>query len=241
MMLQKKYSRSTLKKIQIVFKSAYEKAIHNKLCNSNPAYDLIIPNATVKKIRALTRNEEIAVRAAAKEDPLGFITIFLLDTGIRSFELIGLKWSAYSHEKHEIYITSSKTKKGIRAVPLIGEAESIIQNQPHLCDYIFTSTRGTPVTKTVLRKLYGRLRKKTGIPVITNHVYRHSFATRMVEHGADYKALSDILGHTNVDFTINTYTNAETAFLHEQISLMEEKPKRKIFRIKKLTLKPYRT
>lgn len=235
----KKYSKSTLKKMQIVFNSAYKKAIHNRICEYNPACCLTIPDAAVRKVRALTRDEESAVRKAAIEDPLGHIAIFFLDTGIRTCELINLEWDAYNSNKHEVYIVRSKSKNGIRTVPLIHEAESIIQKQPHLGKYIFTSTKGTPVTKTVLNKLYSRLRKKTGIQIITNHVYRHSFATRMVEHGADYKALSEILGHANVNFTINTYTNAETAFLHEQISVMEDKPKRKTYKIKELRHRVY--
>ena len=218
----KKYSKSTLKKMQIVFSAAYKKAILNRICEFNPACCLTIPEASVKKVRALTREEEIAVRNAAKEDPLGHIAIFFLDTGIRACELIGLEWEAYDPNNHEIFIVKSKSKNGVRTVPLIHEAENIIQKQPHCGKYIFTSTKGNPITKTVLNKLYTRLRKKTGIQIITNHVYRHSFATRMVEHGADYKALSEILGHANVNFTINTYTNAETSFLHEQISVIED-------------------
>lgn len=230
----KKYSKSTLKKMQIVFSAAYKKAIHNRICDYNPACCLTIPDAAVKKVRALTRDEEAAVREAAKGDSLGHIAIFFLDTGIRTCELANLEWDAYNSSKHEIYIVRSKSKNGVRTVPLIHEAEGIIQKQPHRGKYIFTSTKGTPVTKTVLSKLYGRLRKKTGIQIITNHVYRHSFATRMVEHGADYKALSEILGHSNVNFTINTYTNAETSFLHEQISVIENKPKRKTYKVKEL-------
>jgi integrase len=237
----KKYSKSTLKKMQIVFKAAYERAISNKICKDNPACGLTIPDATVKKVRALTRTEETAVRTAAKEDRLGHIAIFFLDTGIRSCELTGLKWNAYNPEKHEIYIFKSKTRRGIRTVPLIQEAETIIQNQPHRCEYIFASAKGTPITKTVLKRLYERLREKTGIKIITNHVYRHSFATRMIERGADYKALSQILGHASVDFTLDTYADAETEFLHEQISVLEKPHKRRLYKIKKLSLKPYRT
>ncbi len=236
----KKYSRSTVKKMQMVFRLAIRKAIHNKLCTDNPAESLTLPEASVKKVRALTRSEETVIRLAAKEDSLGHITLFLLDTGIRACELINLMWDAYSPDRHEIRIYSSKTKRGIRTIPLIHEAEAIIQAQPHLGKYIFTSTQGTPVTKTVLKRLYERLRKTTGIQILTNHVCRHTFATRMVERGADYKALSQILGHASVDFTLDTYADAETDFLHEQISLLEKPHKRKSYKIKKLFLKPYR-
>lgn len=229
------YSKSTLKKIKIVFKSAYSAAIRNHKCQNNPALYLEIPEASEKEIRALTRDEETIVVKAASEDRLGHIAIFLLDTGLRACEIINLKWSDYDPHIKEIYIRKSKSKKGIRIVPLIVEADNIIKSQSHCCDNIFVSTRNSPITKTVLKRLYNRLRKKTGIDMLTNHVYRHSFATRMIEKKADYKALSEILGHSDVDFTINTYTNAETKFLHEQISVLENKP-RKMMKLKRIKL-----
>jgi len=227
-----KYAKSTLKKMKIIFKSSYEIAIRNHKCKSNPALFVTIPNATEKEIRALTQEEEIRVIEAAKHDRLGHIAIFMLYTGLRTCEITNLKWSDYNFQKKEISIRKSKTKRGIRIVPVIQEANNIINSLPHYCEYIFTSTKKNPITKTVMRRLYNRLRKKTGIEIITNHVYRHSFATRMIENNADYKALSVILGHSDVEFTINTYTNAETKFLHEQVSLLENKSKRKVFTIK---------
>jgi integrase len=229
-----KYSKSTLKKMKIIFKNAYNAAIRNNICLKNPALDLCIPEAPEKEIRSLTRQEEEIIVAAAMNDILGHLALFMLETGLRASELMDLKWIDYNPEKDEIYIRKSKTKNGIRIVPLTVEAKKIIENQKHYCDYIFTSTIKRPVTKTVLRKLYDRLRKATGIDIVTNHVYRHSFATRMVEKKADYKALSVILGHKNVAFTIHRYADAETSFLHEQIALKDQKPKKRIMHFKSM-------
>lgn len=231
------YSKSTLNKVKIVFKSGYNAAIRNHHSNNNPARYLEIPEASEKEIRALTREEEKIVIEAAKKDILGHIAIFLLLTGIRSCELRNLKWSDYHPETNEIYIRISKTKAGVRIVPLISETKKIIESQPHICDYIFTSTIKRPVTKTVLRRLYERLRKATGIDIVTNHVYRHSFATRAVEKKMDYKALSRILGHKNVAFTLHRYTDPDNMFLHEQMALMETHTKRKVMKIKNMHVK----
>ncbi len=231
------YSKSTLKKMRIVFNCAFNAAIRNHKCISNPASALTIPDASEKEVHALTREEEKKVKEAANNDILGHLAIFMLDTGLRACELRNLKWSDYDCKLGEIYIRKSKTKNGVRIVPLISTAKNIIDSQEHICDFIFTSTIKRPVSKTVLRKLYDRLRKETGIESVTNHVYRHSFATRMVENKADYKALSKILGHRNVGFTMDTYADAETKFLHEQMSVLEDKPKRKIMRIKSMHVK----
>lgn len=232
------YAKSTVKKIKTVLKRSYEVAIRNHICTENPAISLSIPeSAAVKEVRALTRQEEIAIRKAAEKDILGHLAIFMLDTGVRSSELRHLKWHDYNAEKNEIYVRKSKTKNGIRVVPLLTEAKDIIEKQPHCCEYIFVSTIKKPVTKTVLSKLYLRLRKATGINMLTNHVYRHSFATRAVEKQIDYKALSKILGHKNVAFTLQRYTNAETGFLHEQMHKMEKNQEHKSYHVIPVRLK----
>ena len=69
-----------------------------------------------------------------------------------------------------------------------------------------------------------RIRKKTGIDFFTNHVCRHTFATRMIEQTADPKAVSILLGHTDVTFTLNRYTHPDQEYLHNQMQLIEHEP-----------------
>lgn len=98
------YAKSSIKKVITVFRGAYNAALRNGKCSRNPTLALIVPTASEKEIRALTREEEECVIAAAHKDALGHITIFFLDTGIRSFELRNLKWTDYNSEKSEIFI-----------------------------------------------------------------------------------------------------------------------------------------
>lgn len=225
-----RYAKSTIERIKTVLRQAYKKAIINHKCYENPACSLVIPEAHEKHIRPLTRSEQKAVEEAAHKDILGDIALFFLDTGIRAIELRRLKWTDYSREKREVYIRNSKTKNGERMIPLTQEAVDIIERQPHICDYIFTSTRKRPVTKIVERKLYERLRKATGINIITNHVYRHSFATRAVEKKMSTKALARIMGHKNEAFTLHRYVDAQTEFLHEEMKVMETPKDKKLGR-----------
>ncbi len=227
-----RYAKSTLKKMKIVFKSSYEIAIRNHKCEFNPATYISVPEGSEKEIRALTIKEEEAVIRAARNDCLGHIVIFLLNTGLRACELMNLKWSDYDPINRVIYVRKSKSKAGIRKVPLLYEANKIIQSQPHYCDYIFTSTKHTQATKTVMRKLYERIRKQTGIDIVTNHVYRHSFATRLVENSADYKAVSKLLGHANVAFTIHKYVDADDDFIRRQISVLETHHEKNVIKVK---------
>ena len=219
------YSKSTIRKMIIILKNAYKKGNKNKWCRSNPATDLTVPAyASEKEVPALSVFQQQRVEAAAADDPLGDLVLFLLKSGLRAGELMNLKWDDYSKRYQELKIRTSKTKAGIRILPLTSTLIEIIERQSRLCDYIFTNTHGNPITKSSLRKLYLRIRKKTGIDFFTNHVCRHTFATRMIEQTADPKAVSILLGHTDVTFTLNRYTHPDQEYLHDQMQLIEHEP-----------------
>ena len=221
--LSDRYSKSVCKTLRSVLKRAYASAIRNKICSyaQNPAANLVIPaDAHEEQIYAFNVDEEKAIRQAASTVFQGHLAIFLLDTGLRCCELSALCWSDYNSEKHTIRIRESKTKAGRRIIPLIPEAEHIILNQPHCNEFIFTSRIGTPISKTVMHKLCTRLEEASGVKQIRPHRFRHTFATRLVELGVDYKALSTLMGHTSVAFTMARYVNVEVDFLRDQINLL---------------------
>ena len=65
----------------------------------------------------------------------------------------------------------------------------------------------------------------TAFPHVHSHMLRHTFATRMREAGADIKATADIMGHNEVDITLNTYTDASEDFKKQEISLLDLREK----------------
>ncbi len=215
------YSRSTIHTAKVALNMAFEKAIKNKLIQDNPVTDTFIPKeAGEKDIIALTQEEQRVVESACYEDLHGILFIFLLHTGLRRAELCNLKWNDFDKKKGVIYVRKSKTKNGIRCVPLIPLCQQIIMSRPKINEYIFNSTNKNPITPSVLKKTYLRLRKATGIDTITNHVCRHTFATRLLESGADAKAISSLLGHSSVSFTMTRYTHAQVEYLRKQIDLI---------------------
>lgn len=217
-----RYAKSTLHTLRTVLSQIYKTAIQNKLCVTNPAVGLQIPKyAAEKKVEAFSLEEEKLIRDAAPSVYKGDIAIFLLDTGLRSIELEQLEQKDYSSSEHAIHIRNSKTKAGSRWLPLTAEAEEILLRQPTIGPTIFTTSIGTPISKVCLQKLCQRLEAVTGVKDIHPHRFRHSFATRLVEQGVNVKALSDLLGHTDVSFTMARYVSTEINFLRSQIELLD--------------------
>lgn len=223
--LADKYSKSTLNSLRTIFHESSVVASEVPAFHSQTIGKLRIPErASQKTVRALTRAEQQVVEEAAQHTYLGYIALFFLLTGLRAEELCNLDWPDFKRKERTIFIRKSKTPAGIRQVPLRKEAMRIILIQPKSSrdNAIFHSERyGTPITASVLHKLYLRLRRETGVNCLTTHVYRHTFATRALEDGMNVKALSRILGHESVAFTMQRYCSPDTKFLQEQMDMLD--------------------
>lgn len=222
--LADKYARSTLCTLRVIFHESYCYAEEIPSLNAQQIGKLKIPkSARVKIVRAMTRPEQTAVEEAAHTVLLGHIAIFFLRTGLRLSELCRLDWDDYNPRNRTIKVKKSKTAAGIRFVPLCEDAQKILvsQRKSSSDNAIFHSSTGKRVTETVLKKLAVRLRRESGVTFLTTHVYRHTFATRALEDGMNVKALSRILGHTNVAFTMQRYCTPDVNFLREQMDMLD--------------------
>ncbi len=221
------YSKSTLNHLRGVFYQSFHLAKRRGYISTNVISKLELPkNASEKKVRALTNKEQKIIEECAKRDISGHILLFLLLTGLRSSELFNLKWSDYCETDNTISVTKSKTSAGVRTIPLCREAVFIIQycksKKSKIHDFIFSNTKGRPTTKSSLKRLFERVSKDSGIK-LTPHMCRHSFATRLVENKIEYKALSVLMGHRNISFTLQRYATADIDFLKNQLQLIAQR------------------
>lgn len=216
------YSKSTIKKSLTVLKQSYLVAYRNNIIPKCTYFKVPIPtNAKVHKVPALTIEEQKQVEKCCENMDYGYITLFLLETGIRINELCNLKWEDYNTKPlPNIVIRKSKTENGIRIVPLTAKANNIIINKPKISKYIFISKSGKKFTKSMLKEHNKEIREQTGIKEFHNHICRHTFATRAIERNMNIKALSVILGHSSVAFTLQRYADAKHDWLFEQMKIM---------------------
>lgn len=226
LMATKGYAKSTIDKVRIVLKNSVFYAVHEQWLDRFPLFKLTIPKiAPQTKVEALTRSDQQKIEWQCWNCKYGHVTLFLLHTGLRSSELYHLEWEhVHVDGKYPyVFIQSSKTENGIRIVPLDSVAVEILNKLPRMNRFVFLNTNGQPITSTVLSKHNRRLREKTGIKKFHNHICRHTFATRALENGMNIKALSKILGHSSVAFTMSRYTTITTDFIFEQMSLLDQK------------------
>jgi integrase len=88
--------------MRVVLNQSYVAAVQNDLCFRNPISHIALPkNASQKYVRP-TQSEQALVEDAAKKEPLGFIVLFFLYTGLRSNELSNLSWNDYDSSREII-------------------------------------------------------------------------------------------------------------------------------------------
>lgn len=151
----------------------------------------------------------------------------LYGCGLRVSELISLKISDLFFDEGFIKITGKGDKQ--RFVP-IGSATMkyielyrnevrVHQNiQPEAMDTLFLNRRGKGLTRAMIFTLVKQLAEKAGIHKnISPHTFRHSFATHLLENGADLRAIQQMLGHESIT-TTEIYTHIDKGHLTEIIN-----------------------
>jgi len=150
----------------------------------------------------------------------------LYSCGLRVSELIGLKISNLHTDDSFIKVLGKGDKE--RLVPIGQQALYQIDiylkhNRIHLNiekgheDFIFLNRRGKQLTRNMIFIIIKDLADRAGIKKnISPHTFRHSFATHLVEGGADLRAVQEMLGHESI-ITTEIYTHLDKSFLRAEI------------------------
>ena len=131
----------------------------------------------------------------------------LYATGMRVSELVALRMRDVNLAMGYICCRDGEKE---RIIPIETAAETALtqylrEARPHLCgetEYVFTNCQGGPMTRQGFWKIIKHYAAMAGIDKdITPHMIRHSFATHLVDNGADLKAVQEMLGHSDISTT----------------------------------------
>lgn len=230
------YKTSTIYQTRITLYCMFADAVENDVILKNPVTKQGCKcnfGKEPKKIKALTLDEQKKFLEAAKGSSNYNQYAFILQTGLRTGELIGLRWSDIDFDKKVMHVQRSmeyrysfgewkigepKSKSGYRDVPLTEEAIRILKNQKEKLknikviniefkDFVFLNRKGEPTKNSAYDSTLFKLCDKAGINRFSMHVLRHTMATRCIEADMRPKTLQVILGHSNVGITMNLYVH----------------------------------
>ena len=149
----------------------------------------------------------------------------LFSCGLRVSELTNLKLSNLYIEEQYIRVKGKGSKE--RLVPISPRAldelnywfadRNVMKIKPGEEDYVFLNRRGQHLTRTMILIMIKRYAIEAGIKkTISPHTLRHSFATSLLEGGADLRAIQAMLGHESIG-TTEIYTHIDTSTLRQEI------------------------
>jgi integrase/recombinase XerC len=153
---------------------------------------------------------------AARDSAL--ITL-LYGAGLRISEALSLKRGDAPLASSLTILGKGRKERVVPILPVIGEAvDRYVELVPHklaAAAPLFLSKRGKPMSPREAQALMQNLRGRLGLPEkATPHALRHSFATHLLAHGGDLRAVQELLGHASLS-TTQVYTEVETSKLLE--------------------------
>ena len=175
---------------------------------------------------------EAIINAIVLSEPEGHrnraIVEVLYGCGIRVSELVNMKISNLFFEEGFIKVIGKGDKE--RMVPIGATAQKMVTlymegarlHQPIKKgeeDFLFLNRRGSHLTREMIFVLVKRWAEKAGIQKsISPHTFRHSFATHLIEGGADLRAVQELLGHESIT-TTEIYTHLDRDYIRSNIAL----------------------
>jgi integrase/recombinase XerD len=213
-------------------KAFYNYLLMEDLITKNPAELLESPKLKRKLPEVLDVHEiDLMVEQIDHSKPEGMRNKAIIETmfscGLRVSELVGLKFADISYTDEFVRVIGKGNKErlipigsiALKAIKLYKDTvRSHITAQTGHTDTVFLNGRGKGLSRVMIFYIIKDLAKRAGIHKnISPHTMRHSFATCLVEAGADLRAVQQMLGHESIT-TTEIYTHIDRAYLHDVIT-----------------------
>lgn len=212
------------RKIVEFVKCIFTYAKKTKLITNNIFDDIKLPKITSNTQNIWSEKEIKKYLPILKKFKHYDILYLVLETGLRKGEISALTWDCVDFEKNIITVDKSyiihgnfkgitfpKTNSAIRQVVLLDKSIEILKKRykNKISEYVFPNQKNInmPVNPNAVTSSFRRFLKRYNLKKIRFHDLRHIHATLLLNKNINYKILSKRLGHSNVSFTLQTYTH----------------------------------
>lgn len=196
----------------------------------NPLTNITMPKLRKKELNLLSETEQKKLRTYLSNSidttKIGIMLSYY--AGLRIGEVCGLKWSDIDFEKNtlavsrtvqrimkkngskstEIIVSSPKSTTSKRTIPLPEFLCNVLKKHTTYNNAYILSGSTKIIEPRTLQYRFKSMLKKANLLSVNYHCLRHMFATNCVTLGFDVKTLSEILGHSNVEITLNRYVHS---------------------------------
>lgn len=203
---------------------------------------IVKPSPQKKEIMLLDIHSQIRLEIFLKDNisPTGIGILLAMHAGLRIGEVCALKWEnidfntkmiqirntitrikntdTNTNNKTILVIGTPKTDSSYRDIPINSKLIHYLTLAKKISksDYV-VSDKDSFVSPRTFEYRYHKILRQCGVEELNFHALRHTFATRCIELGVDVKTLSELLGHSNVNITLNTYVHSSMEQKRNQI------------------------
>jgi len=236
--------------MHVVLHKALDQAVSDGLIPRNAAKGVKVPQAKRKEIRPLTPEQSKALLEAARGDRLEALYVLAHNTGLRQGELLALKWEDVELEDAVLRVRRTltrtggkvdvgppKTNKSRRSIGLTTSAVEALRDHLvrqleemeemgslyHPGGLVFANESGGIINPSNLRnRSFTRLLERAGLPKIRFHDLRHTCATLLLTKNVNPKIVSEMLGHSSISITLDTYSHVLPTMQENAVRALEE-------------------
>jgi integrase len=243
-------SGSSLRHIHAVIRRALNVAVKWQMITVNPATLVDAPRAAQHEVVPLSADEARQLIRAARADRLEARWLVGLALGLRQGEALGLWWddvdtrSGLLHVRRALQrqrggglvFTTTKTQRSRRTIPLPAPlVDALIAHRDRqekeriaagslwrgsAC--VFTTQIGTPIEPRNDYREFKKLLDRAGLPSVRLHDLRHTAASLLIAQGVPARVVMEILGHSQIALTMNTYSHVAPEVSREAADRMAQ-------------------
>ncbi|HEX9131119.1 MAG TPA: tyrosine-type recombinase/integrase [Ktedonobacteraceae bacterium] len=245
--LQEKLSASRVRFIHSTLHSALDDAVRTGLVAKNVCDSVTLPRLVKREMQALTPEQARRVVEAAQGGRMEALLLLALTTGMRRGELLGLKWEDITLDEHNgslqirrsmtrvaghgVVTSEPKTASSKRKIALSLYVVGVLkEHRVHQLemrlkagskwtehDLVFCNVYGNFLHPARLYLLFHKVLADAGVPHIRFHDLRHSAATILLSMGVNVKVVQEILGHSRISMTLDTYSHVLPGMQEEAV------------------------
>ena len=229
-------ANSSVRCMGIILHGIFDSAIEDGLCVIDPTRSKRLTYSKKKTVRealSIEDAQDIICNLGRLELKDRLLVALLIFTGIRRGEALGLQWEDIDFDRKLIsirrsvrfvgnrgYIGPTKSKAGVRLIPLEPQLEEILNTLPHDGKYLLGNGE-FPITEMTYKRGWERICRTINMHGATAHVLRHTYITMAAAH-LDIKTLQTITGHSDISTTMNRYAHGREDKIIQACGLLKD-------------------
>lgn len=231
------YCKTTVSKDMLMIKWGFQYALEKGYTTNNPTTSMFLKDYLKnskedRKLPALTSEQQARFFLALEEamyiyQPYSYMWLLAIFTGMRVGEICALKWENIDLDKRIISVKKTITRDFL-SIPLLGETtktkhslrnieypdivdsllHKLLKLKTDSSEFVFEDSFHNFIYPALVSSKLQAFNKEYNIaPRLCMHMFRHTYATRMIEDNIPPQAVQHMLGHSRVDITLDTYTD----------------------------------